>query len=932
MDDKEYDKLHLPVFLTGALLLLMVIYWFSYSLFKELGWTSTFVNVILGRIAEKGFFTSPYKLKIAIAAIVVLDLIIKRGKRTTKSWPEVVLRLVASLLIFFFPFMGPITFALFTIVGYVFFSSSVALFAKKVKGGMEEAVNDPYESFEQCEELIDTKDSVNIPFRYKYKKRWRIGWINVVDPFRATLILGTPGSGKSFSVYTPFLKTFTRKGYMNFVYDYKFPVLTKEVYNYYLESYKGQKNPPQFCILNFDDPRYSMRCNPLDARYLTDPIDAHEIADIIMSNVDRSTLEKDDFFSKSAKVYIACLVWYLRLYKGGIYCSLPHLIELMGKSYKTVFKILQKPEYEDLNVMIQPFADALKGNAQEQLQGQIASARIPLLRFPSALLYWILSGDDFSLDINNPDHPSFICMGNNPDRQAIYGTTLALYIARVFRVINHPTNNKGKKNIKCGILLDELPTIVVNKLDNLIATARSNKVAIVLGAQDKSQLIRDYSEKEANIIFNTVGNIISGQVNGATAKQGAEMFGKEQREKVSESESNSGTSTSTSYQLQEIMPQSRIETLSQGYFFGKVADDNKTQIPKKLFYGEVQVDPKARKRNDAAVKERIAREKQWVDIPAQGKHYFNDDIIEKQVRENAETECVKYLYDQIVHEDELALRRDSHYLTFSEKTGREEAAKRYAEMTDEQKKETLDIVVKIRQDEDMHRIIKENYKKIKDDILEMFEYEGVNEFEDEDGNKSAESSTSGGGAQSDPAQPRGSGEPVKKEKKVILTVTAGEKDSFRRITDILRANGFRSADELREVGEYVVGKDTVEVFPHCDKYPYRITLGEEGVVVSIVGFDINTGEESVVKEKLDIVEEVPVGKDGGGKEPAKENPAGEGKETKEKREEKTKEEEPQYVDEDTDPTQANPLDMDSMDDLVKELADNAPQFDPKDYD
>ncbi len=364
MDEKEYDRLHMPVFFTGALLLMMVIYWFSYSLFKDLGWTSSLLNILLGRVAELGFFSAPYKLKLAVAATVIVDLIIKRGKRTTKSWAEILLRVIVSLLIFFFPFIEPISFALMSVTGYVFFSSSIVLLAKKLKGGAEMVDNDPYESFEQCSEIIDTKDSVNIPFRYKYKKRWRIGWINVVNPFRATIILGTPGSGKSFSVYTPFLKTFTRKGYMNFVYDFKFPTLTKEVYNYYLEKYGDKSGAPLFCILNFDNPRYSMRCNPMDPRYLTDPIDAHEIADIIMSNVDRSTLEKDDFFAKSAKVYIACLVWYLRKYKDGVYCTFPHLIELMGKNYKTVFKILQKPEYEDLNIMVQPFAGTLKGNAQ----------------------------------------------------------------------------------------------------------------------------------------------------------------------------------------------------------------------------------------------------------------------------------------------------------------------------------------------------------------------------------------------------------------------------------------------------------------------------------------------------------------------------------------------------------------------------------------
>jgi len=921
MDYKEYDKLHMPVFFLGITLLMMVVYWFSYAIFDALGWTSGFVNMMLSRIAEKGFFTAPYKLKLAIVGIVVLDLIIRRGTRTTKTWAEIVLRLAVSLLIFFFPFMEPISFALMTIGGYIFFATSVTLFAKKLVGLSDNIDNDPYESFEQCQQRIDTKDSVNIPFRYKYRRRWKIGWINVVNPFRATIILGTPGSGKSFSVYTPFLKTFTQKGYMNFVYDFKFPTLTKEVYNYFLEEYKGKKNPPQFCILNFDDPRYSMRCNPMDPRYLTDPIDAHEIADIIMSNVDRSTLEKDDFFAKSAKVYIACLVWYLKRYKDGIYCTFPHLIELMGKSYKTVFKILQKPEYEDLNIMVQPFADALQGNAQEQLQGQIASARIPLLRFPSASLYWALSGDDFTLDFNNPDHPAFICMGNNPDRQAVYGTTLALYIARIFRVVNHPTNKKGKRNIKCGILLDELPTIVVNKLDNLIATARSNKVAIVLGAQDKSQLIRDYSEKEANIIFNTVGNIIAGQVNGATAKQSAEMFGKEFRERVSETISDTGTSMQSSFQLQEIMPQSKIETLSQGYFFGKVADDNSTQISKKLFYGEVQIDPKGRLRNDKAVKERIAREKKWEPIPAQGEHYFNDAEIEREVRENADAECTEYIYRQIVREDEAALRRDPHHLTYSEETGRQEAAHRYSEMTDEEKKEILDAIVKVRQDEDMHRVLNENYKKIKGDILEMFEYEGVSEF-DEDGAAAESGTTSGGGAPATPAtaRPQGGGRKESKEKQLILTVTKGEEDNMRRVTDALRNAGLSSADEISQPGDYAVSAGTVEVFPHYAQYPCRIQF-RDGIVYDIVAYDINTGELREALDTLEVYEDVPAGWNAGTGAKAR----GPKKEAAPAPEQGSAEADPDYMASDEDPTVSEPLDLESL------MGDPEAKFDMNDF-
>jgi len=331
--------------------------------------------------------------------------------------------------------------------------------------------------------------------------------------------------------------------------------------------------------------------------YMTDPADATEVADIVMDNVNQGKKEgSSDFFDMSAKVYLDALVWFLRIYEGGKFCDFPHVIELMGSNYEDVFKILK--EFPSLDVKIGPFKNALDGGAMEQLQGQIASAQIPLNKFVSPALYWALSGNDFDLDMNNPEHPKIICIGNNPDRQSIYGTTLALFTSRMIKLINH----KHKRH--CSVLLDELPTIKIKGLDNLIATARSNKVAVVLGAQDKSQLSRDYGDKEAEVIFNTVGTIFSGQVNGKTAEEFSKTFGKEFREQVSKSEGDSESQTFSLQQL-DILPASTIETLSQGTFFGRVADNFGQEIDKKLFCGKIQIDNEAYK----------ARSKKWGKMP-----------------------------------------------------------------------------------------------------------------------------------------------------------------------------------------------------------------------------------------------------------------------------------------------------------------------------
>jgi type IV secretory pathway TraG/TraD family ATPase VirD4 len=278
------------------------------------------------------------------------------------------------------------------------------------------------------------------------------------------MVLGTPGSGKSFSVYGPFIEQMIAKGYSMFIYDYKFPDLTEIVYNEFRDNIRKYDVVPEFCVINFNDPTRSLRCNPLNPKYITDPADTTEIAELVMLNVNKAAVEKEDFFTLSAKVYLDALIWFLKLYEDGRYCTFPHVIELMAQDYKKVFSILSR--YPELEAKIKPFSNALEGGAQDQLQGQIASAQIPLNKFVSPSLYWVLTGDDFTLDVNDPKHPKILCVGNDPDRQAIYGTTLALFTSRMFKLINH----KGK--LKCGVLLDELPTIFLKGLDNLIATAR----------------------------------------------------------------------------------------------------------------------------------------------------------------------------------------------------------------------------------------------------------------------------------------------------------------------------------------------------------------------------------------------------------------------------------------------------------------------------
>ena len=227
---------------------------------------------------------------------------------------------------------------------------------------------------------------------------------------------------------------------------------------------------------------------------MTDISDAYESAYTIMLNLNRSWIQKQgDFFVESPIILLAAIIWFLKIYENGKYCTFPHAIEFLNRPYAQIFPILTA--YDELANYLSPFMDAWEGGAQDQLQGQIASAKIPLSRMISPALYWVMTGDDFSLDINNPREPKVLVVGNNPDRQNIYSAALGLYNSRIVKLINK------KKQLKSSVIIDELPTIYFRGLDNLIATARSNKVAVCLGFQDFSQLTRDYGDKLTQGMF-----------------------------------------------------------------------------------------------------------------------------------------------------------------------------------------------------------------------------------------------------------------------------------------------------------------------------------------------------------------------------------------------------------------------------------------------
>ena len=542
-----------------------------------------------------GLFSSILWTKLFCVVFLALSCLGTKGVKEEKiTWAKIWTVLFSGFAFFFLNWwllvlpigkIGAASLYIFTLsVGYICLLMGGVWMSRLLKNNlMDDVFNTENESFMQETRLMGNEYSVNLPTRFYYKKKWNNGWINVVNPFRASMVLGTPGSGKSYAIVNNYIKQQIEKGFAMYIYDYKFPDLSEIAYNHLLHHLDAYKVKPQFFVINFDDPRKSHRCNPINPAFMTDISDAYESAYTIMLNLNRSWIQKQgDFFVESPIILLAAIIWFLKIYENGKYCTFPHAIEFLNRPYAQIFPILTS--YDELANYLSPFMDAWEGGAQDQLQGQIASAKIPLSRMISPALYWVMTGDDFSLDINNPDEPKVLVVGNNPDRQNIYSAALGLYNSRIVKLINK------KKQLKSSVIIDELPTIYFRGLDNLIATARSNKVAVCLGFQDFSQLTRDYGDKESKVIQNTVGNVFSGQVVGETAKTLSERFGKVLQQRQSMTINRNDKSTSISTQMDSLIPASKISNLTQGMFVGAVSDNFDERIDQKIFHAEIVVD------------------------------------------------------------------------------------------------------------------------------------------------------------------------------------------------------------------------------------------------------------------------------------------------------------------------------------------------------
>ncbi len=619
------------LFVFTMILTVLDVYYFNYDFFYNLGIHNAYIEEKLIGLNGTFLFKNPYILRTFIVILIGITIFVAKIKMKITEQEQEKKRIIpysigACLIYIGIPFMFKIFgYSNASVIAYLILStmgffSSIYFVAKIYKlyyaDLMQDRFGEESRKFDQCKEKMENENSINI--------QTEDGWINIINPFRASMVLGTPGSGKSYAFIIEAIIQLIKKGSSMLLYDYKFPDLSLIAYNSMQRYKENYKVPPKFSVINFDDLTRTNRCNPLQPNLMEDPTDAIEAAQALMLGLYPKWSQKSgDFFVESAINFVASGIWALKIIEDGKYCTVPHLIQFMSLEYDKMFPILKYVNDEFINNVIAPFLSAYEQEATDQLEGQLGTVRIAISRLTSPAVYYVMTDDleqvekkdengnpilnpitqkqdynyvsktgiSVSLQINDPQNPQIFCLSNNPKKQRVYSPLLSLYNTRLMSLINKKRMNR------CGVILDELPTLAFppSTVDNLIATGRSNKIAVFLGFQDFTQLIRDFGKDIAEAIIGTVGNIFSGQVNFDTAKKLSENFGKIKVKKESISESKDSTSVSINTEMVDLIPASVISTLSQGTFVGKLADEKDQKLKQKFFYSNILIDHKERK-------------------------------------------------------------------------------------------------------------------------------------------------------------------------------------------------------------------------------------------------------------------------------------------------------------------------------------------------
>lgn len=594
---------------TGYVLIPIHLFFVYYQLFRYSTQIAFLDNIYSSLIPKIGLVTNPFFTHFICTVLFSIHALTTTIGKDRELEEKDVIRntvlgmltlFVASLLFYLLPYnrYGFLIYFSLLATGYYFFINHIILMLKLVTMKQTEVFNFENETFPQMEERIETEHSINIPYYFYFKKKWRKGWLNFVNPFRAILIAGSPGSGKSYGTINLAIHQLIHKGYCLYVYDFKLPTLAIEVINAHwhykevlkqkygsIEQWETQTNKkfPKYYQINFDDPITSHRINPISSRLVKEMIDATESAKFIMQGLSGGASKEGDFFEQSAELLLTATIYYLKRKSeqyGREFCSLPHVIDFLNQPYEIFFPLLLSDIY--VKGLATPFNQAFESGALEQLQGQVDSLKMNINSISDEKIYWTFTGEDFDLNISNPNDPSILVIGNNPSRSESYGILLSLLNGKLTKMINQ------KGQLPLGIIVDECPTLPFKSLHVLIATARSNKVACILGIQDLEQFVKNYGKEGANMIINMVGSVLTGMIRGDVAEIISKCIGKINQTNIQESLSAQGTTSySISEQQIDAVPVSTISNLNQGEMVGTIAGDFATPLKYKRFHGKI---------------------------------------------------------------------------------------------------------------------------------------------------------------------------------------------------------------------------------------------------------------------------------------------------------------------------------------------------------
>jgi hypothetical protein len=571
--------------------LIIHFYYYCYGAFQQWELTHTITDRLLANFSRSGLFKHFNNSKLVSLLFLAISLIGARGRKNPKSnYRSAGTYIVCGLLVYFVSGLAlsikglELTqvaqlYMVLTGTGYLLILTGGVTLSRIIKGKLSnEVFNRANETFPQEERLLTNPYSINLPAVYQLKGRTRKMWINYVNPRRGLLALGSPGSGKSWYIIENCIRQLSDKSFAQFVFDFKYPELTNLTYNLYLKNRHKYPVEPQFFCVNFTKPIH--RLNPLFPDMLHDLVDAIEASKTMLLSINKTwAARQGEFFVESPINLLAAVIWFLKKFDGGKYCTLPHAIELLQLPYDKLFTVLN---YEpEIQTLVNPFSNAYLNDVMETVDNQLASVKIPLGRLSSPALYYILSGNDFTMDINNPKEPKIFCLGNDPLKADALAPVISLICDRLNKIVNQP----GR--YKCATIYDEFATIRATSVLRIVGQGRSNDIICILALQDYSQLKQVYSREEAEALFNMCGNIISGQVAGETAKLLSERFPKTMQDRESMSINSSDTSISRSKHLEASIPPSTISTLSSGEFVGITADNPDQPIELKAHHSRI---------------------------------------------------------------------------------------------------------------------------------------------------------------------------------------------------------------------------------------------------------------------------------------------------------------------------------------------------------